>query len=208
MHKRIAHFISIITQPLLMPTAVAFFFIQLAGKNIQGLYMPVSVFMGLLFFTTCLVPVISIFIMWRSGLVSSLSMGSLQERPLAFSIISVFYVIATYFFYYKTQVAVGTVFTLAVITICILLLTSISFFWKISAHMTGISGLIGIVLATAGNEKVESVLPLVATLFVLAGLTGTARLSLRAHSPAQVLAGFVLGFGVCYAAFYYFGSWI
>lgn len=69
----------------------------------------------------------------------------------------------------------------------------ITFYWKISIHMVGIGGLAGGLLAFAFMLGLDIHL-LMSLIFAVAGLIGVARLYLKAHNPAQVYAGFMLGF--------------
>ena len=65
--------------------------------------------------------------------------------------------------------------------------------WKISIHMLGIGGLMGMAFGFAWIFQLHMVNVLM-LMAVLAGALGTARLILKAHSPAQVYTGFMSGF--------------
>ena len=67
--------------------------------------------------------------------------------------------------------------------------------WKVSAHMIGIGGLIGLIISLSVLYSVSMMLYLILAT-MLSGLIGFARLSLNAHSPAQVYAGLGTGFMV------------
>jgi membrane-associated phospholipid phosphatase len=74
----------------------------------------------------------------------------------------------------------------------------VTFWWKISAHMFGVGGLMGGVMAV--SHYVEHVNPhyLIMALFLISGLVGSSRLLLKKHTPAQVYTGFLLGFTVSF----------
>jgi membrane-associated phospholipid phosphatase len=78
------------------------------------------------------------------------------------------------------------------VILALLAVTIINHWWKISAHLTGIGGLIGGVCSFAMNY---SILPvgLVITLLLISLLLMYARLYLNAHTPMQVICGFLLG---------------
>ena len=82
-------------------------------------------------------------------------------------------------------VAIGAMVALLAVTI-------INHWWKISAHLTGIGGLLGGICSFAINY---STLPiaLIITVLVAALLLMYARLYLNAHTPLQVACGFLLG---------------
>ena len=82
-------------------------------------------------------------------------------------------------------VAIGAIIALVVVT-----LTNLK--WKISAHLTGIGGLLGGVCSFA---LYYSTLPLglVITILATSLILMYARLYLHAHTPLQVVCGFLLG---------------
>ena len=77
--------------------------------------------------------------------------------------------------------------------ICLLIVLFVSNFWKISAHMTGLGGLAGLVLALSLKLGTDLMMFLLIIL-ILSGFAGYARLRLNAHSVLQVLAGYLAGF--------------
>ena len=72
--------------------------------------------------------------------------------------------------------------------------------WKISIHMVGIGGVMGILFGFAYYFHANVLLALI-ILSVLAGILGTARLLRNAHLPSQVYLGFLGGF---FLEFYFF----
>ncbi|MFM9027863.1 MAG: hypothetical protein ACKOQ6_07685, partial [Bacteroidota bacterium] len=69
----------------------------------------------------------------------------------------------------------------------------INYFWKISIHMVGIGGALGLMFAVNSIIIIDLSMAIVLTTLVT-GLLGTARLSLGAHDSWQVYAGFFTGF--------------
>jgi len=159
---------------------------------------------GIVFFVivanTCIIPLGILMVMRFSKVISSLRMENRKERVFPFSVISLLYMITAYSFYNKDWMDYKLIFTLFIITICLILLTSISFFWKISAHMLGVGGLLGIILAYSMNIQNHNSLYYTLAAVLLSGIIGTSRLHLNVHTPLQVLAGFLLGFSVCYVS--------
>ena len=74
----------------------------------------------------------------------------------------------------------------------IVIVLFISNFWKISAHMAGLGGLSGLVIALSEKVGTDMMMYLLALLF-LSGLAGYARLRLNSHSATQVYLGFLTG---------------
>lgn len=157
----------------------------------------------MVFLTTFVVPLLSIMVMKLTKTISSFELTTSEERVFPFSLVSLYYMVATYFFYLKLDVKPILILALATITICVVLLTSITFFWKISAHMIGVSGLVGIFTALSLKFPGQSMLLFVLLGIIGAGAIGTSRLYLNIHRPIDILSGFILGFGICFGAFYY-----
>jgi membrane-associated phospholipid phosphatase len=72
------------------------------------------------------------------------------------------------------------------------IVTIINHWWKISAHLTGIGGLLGGVCSFAMNYA-RLPLGMIIALLVVSLLLMYARIYLNAHSPMQVVCGFILG---------------
>jgi len=151
---------------------------------------------GMVFVTTVLFPLTSIFLMRRTGLVSDMRMPTREERIPAYLSTLVYYGMC----YYLLRTWLDNPVTLGIFfgaTLGLLLVLIITLRWKISAHMAGIGGLIGAMLAVMFTDECEAPLLLIG-LFLLAGALGTARLVVSDHTPAQVYAGALLGCGCVY----------
>jgi hypothetical protein len=70
--------------------------------------------------------------------------------------------------------------------------------WKISAHMVGLGGIVGLIVSIDIFLHSNVLLYLILFLF-LSGIAGTSRLLLNCHSPAQIYSGFWLGFMIMIA---------
>jgi hypothetical protein len=195
MPERLAHFFSWIFQPLFMPLAGTLIFLNLS--HYEFALMPaqvkwVVIFCNLLF--TILLPGAFILLMRRFRLISSLSLGERTERPVPVFLTGIFYAFNLYYLYRLSNYlpAVYYLFLLsALVSVFISLL--ISAWWKISLHMTGIGGLCGALLMSSLIWQTDLRLHM-ALMFFIAGLVGSARLALNAHTPAQVGIGFLNGY--------------
>ncbi|NKB68791.1 MAG: hypothetical protein GKR89_17130 [Candidatus Latescibacteria bacterium] len=90
-------------------------------------------------------------------------------------------------------VAAGLVFATSA-----LLVWWVNRYWKISIHSVGVSGGVAVLLIMMGIEAWiwTLTLPLIAW----------ARWHLRAHSPAQIAAGFLLGGGAAWGLYHFVGA--
>lgn len=157
--------------------------------------------MLVVFFTTCILPMLSVAIMALNPKFD-MSMSEKQDRiwPLLSS--SIFYYLGFVLLSKVSAVPDFKLFMVATVLVIILLLL-ISFRWKISLHMASIGGLTGTLLALSfrsGINPIYSVLMVV----LISGVVGTARLLLNKHDIWQLLAGYGLGFSVLYLVIYFF----
>lgn len=70
----------------------------------------------------------------------------------------------------------------------------VNFWWKISAHATGASGLIATLVITGMYGNATHITWWIFGAALITGLMGSARVFLRRHTDLQVLAGYVVGF--------------
>jgi len=160
---------------------------MLSLMSIKGkIYLSSSVAIGMVVLPALLVPLYRYL-----QLISSYLMEKREERYLPLTVTLGLYIL-TYFFLNRLPVSsVVPGFALgACIAITINLFVLLR--WKISSHAIAVGGLVGTVLVLFSLNPLIS--PLwVAAAFIIAGLVGTARLLLNAHTPAQVYVGFFTG---------------
>ena len=77
-------------------------------------------------------------------------------------------------------------------TIAILLITIVNHWWKISAHLTAMGGLLGGICSIALTYSILPTTLIICTL-VISLLLMYARLYVNAHTPLQVVCGYILG---------------
>jgi len=136
-------------------------------------------------------PLISILFFIKTGSVKSLEMSSHKERfpPLIYS--------ALFMFVGYQFVNSALTFTpilkaefLGAIVI-VSLAAFISKFWKISLHMLGIGGLVGVLIGL--NFLYGGLSQFVVISILLSGVLGVSRINEKAHSHLQIYIGFILG---------------
>ena len=189
--------ISIVLHPFLMAMyGVCLLFVYTDFKFIlAGQFL---VFLAPVFVFTILIPVNVLFIFKRIGLISDYDLKDKKERLVPFLSILISYLLQFYYFY-DAGLYIWFLALLLAPSILIIIGAAITLRWKISAHMMGIGGLIGGVLSVCYFVKGTNPYILFIILFILAGCLGSARLILKRHTPAQVYAGFLLGFAVTFA---------
>lgn len=150
----------------------------------------------LLFLCTFLMPASVIYYLYKIKIVSTLKMEELATRRIPYFITFLLYLLFGFFLKYKLPILREISLAILSIATCLFLIFIISFYWKISAHLTGIGGAIGLFIAITLKKGADSLfLPIIISI-ILAGLIGSARLKLNAHNSRQIIAGFALGFFV------------
>ena len=81
-----------------------------------------------------------------------------------------------------------------ILVILLSLFSIVTLRWKMSMHMTAIGGLCGFMLSI-GMHYPGQLRGIFMIVLLLSGLLGVCRLYLKKHTPAQVYAGFLFGFG-------------
>lgn len=190
--KKFHNLVSLVFQPLLMPTYGMALLINLDFFDIIPFVWRIIAIAGTFVFTG-LMPAAPILLLMRKGEISDLFISKREQRtmPYLFSFLS--YAFWTLFLLrvlklpmFMVGMGVGT-------TLSILLITFINLRWKISAHMSGIGGLVGGIFGICYRMAYNPVWFFV-TILAISALVALARIELKAHTPGQTLAGFLLGF--------------
>jgi len=199
--RKLALLLSVVFQPLLMPSLVfglLFFAVPQASSipesfKVRLFYLIVT--------STLLIPMVLMLGLRWSGMVKSLHFEEKSDRRTPFILVTLFYLLTTYFLKEKTELDPILWQGMGIIALSVALLTGITYFWKMSAHTTGIGGVLG-VLGILGIyfPSLDLAYLLVAAL-LLGGLVASARLYLDAHSPAEVYVGLLVGFVTCWMGF-------
>ncbi len=153
--------------------------------------------------TTFIMPLIGLLGMKITSSIGSLRMPDKKERVVPFAIISIFYSMTAAFFYIKLNVDELLVMTMVMVTFCLISLTTVTIFWKISAHVMGIAGLLAVLSVLSIRFQSNGLLYYLIGAIILCGAVGSSRLYLDAHRPSEIYGGFALGYGICFTTYYY-----
>lgn len=200
LHKKAwwAVLVSIFAHPLLMPTllyALVFRFLSVTVAPIDE--EAKSSLLFVIFVFTATFPALSSYMLYRTGTISSLHMSNRNDRFLPMLFTSVIYLAVTYLFINQLRFGQVLVLGISSITASIIILSVITFFWQISAHSVGVGGVTGFMIALNYHYPDHQLIYPIALMIVLSGLVASARLALNAHTPAQIVAGYMLGFSMC-----------
>jgi hypothetical protein len=200
MANRIARGISLIFHPIMIPLYIL---LSLLNQNVFfALLLPFRsklILSAIVILSTIALPLGSVWIFFKLKLVNSITMNSREERIYPLLITAIFYYMTYYllksfpisflFSYYM----LGSAF----LVICALI---ISFWMKISLHMIGIGGFLGVFLGLSIKLSLD-ISGLIIPAILLSGIIGSARLNENSHKPSEIYSGFFAGVSVMMCLF-------
>jgi hypothetical protein len=136
-------------------------------------------------------PVLNIYILYRMKRLPSVMLTRQSDRTFPYVMTSLFYF---GLFYLLMDVNIWPSLKLFIVGggLCILLTAIINLRYKISAHMVGLGGLLGVLISVSFLTRFDMTLWYIGVI-LLAGIAGYARLRLGEHRPSQIYSGFILG---------------
>ena len=184
--------ITLIFQPLLMPTFGMIILMNMTFfVGLPPLWRWISI-IGTFIFTAVL-PALPILVMLRKGEINDLFISKKEERTMPYLFSFLAYVFWSMFMWRTLQFPMFIVAMGIGSAISIIAITVINLKWKISAHLGGVGGLTGAVFGVCYRMAINP-LPFLIIILAISALVALARMELKAHTPGQVLAGFVVGF--------------
>lgn len=195
---RFHKFISVIIHPIVTPTIGVLLFLALTPDIIskERQYLLLS----LIFFSTYIVPIISLVILKALGVINSFQVESIKERKVPlFLMLLVFYILGRILINIPVFKDLGVLFygtNLSLIVIYILFFFNI----KTSLHVVSMSSALGFFLIYGAINSIF-ILPIAIIMILLTGLLASSRLHLKAHQPLEVYLGFFLGIITQYIGF-------
>lgn len=195
-----ARLVSGVFNPLLMP--IYAFLLLFSFQAYFSFIIPLQaklMMLLVLLINTAVLPLLSLLALKRMGLVTSLNLEKREERLYPLLLGTVLLYLSWILFRKLNLPGLYSNFLFGA-TLLTLLILIISWKYKISMHMASVGGVLGMLLGLH-IQGYASALPLIALGLVISGITGSARLILRAHTPDQVYTGFLLGTGTILTVF-------
>ena len=211
LNNRLAMILSVVFHPLILTTYLfaLLFFLAPDLVGVSAFELPaLGSLLLLLWLNTFIAPAIMMFYFKKMGMITSLYVEDAAERRIPYIACVIIYGLATYLFGWQLQpigdIAPQISVILASVTLSLIVVAMVSYFWKISAHATGIGGAIGMLSGLMIRfDESALLLPLLLTILI-GGWLMSARLQLNAHTPLQILAGVFCGLLVSSGTVYYF----
>lgn len=190
-----AKFISTMLSPLLTPTYSTLMALSITPKllDVTGARFKLLL---IVFALTCIFPMITIAVLHNFKVIKDKRMVSRKERLIPYITGTIYYAVAVYHVIYTHEPTWLVMFFVGGTMAC-LISAIVNRWWKISAHMAGMGGLVALLWQINAMELEIISSPWMMLYILLAiflsGMLGSARLLLKRHTLPQVLAGFLNG---------------
>ncbi len=198
MNKNLAKFLSVLAHPIFINLLCLYLLFMLFPQLNHGMPTRIQLFfISFIFISTSIIPAIIVLVMRITGRVKSITLENSEERKIPYLFTLALYIFNYYNFLKSptTHPIILQYLIACAAIVCAVLI--INYFNKISIHMATLGALCGL-LATVGNIGLVDIRIALILAILFSSLIGTARLSLKAHFPQQVYAGFVLGFSLMF----------
>ena len=192
--NRIAQGISYLLHPALMPLYATLVFLW---GNTLFQFMPAYLkwyVTGIVMLTALLAPMAFLLLLKATGFIRDYSLKSRADRIVPLLTTSVCYIACTLLL----QKVMGSTLLYAFfigITFIVVAVTIVTYYWKISLHVTGIAGTTAMFYIVT-LRGIGDLAPWTVLFLLLTGILAAARLWLGKHNLWQVAAGFLLGSGI------------
>jgi len=191
LHK-FSKYISTILHPVLLPTiaTLAYFILVPSYYPLKQIYIIVS----LVFLGSYIIPLLLLVLFKNLKIISNYEIENVRERRIpVISFLIICFILGKIFFSLPQFKLLSLLFFATFMALSfVYLLLFLNF--KTSLHLTGISGFTAYIILISLFYKLNLIY-LIALLLFLIGLLATARLLLKAHSPAELITGFSTGIG-------------
>ena len=188
----ISRLISILLHPIFIPVISFYLSIRMVPSLDFTIANYQDYLLLILIICTIILPAFCMLFLIKFDVISSLEMTKNQERPFPLLLTGGFLILSLkltekllIFTPVLKKELVGAI-------IIILLASIISKFWKISLHMLGVGGLIGVLVSL--QYLYGGLSSMIIYFMLIAGITAMARIYLKAHNHSQIYVGFIVGF--------------
>lgn len=191
-YKTAAKIFSYVFHPLIIPTlGMMIIFNTNSYVNFAIAYELKKAVIVLVGLSTFIIPTLTTLLLQNRGYIKSVEMETTKERILPYGFTIIFYFFTIYMMLKAPIPPIIFNFMIGAL-VSVILAFIINLRWKISAHMIGMGGLTGALIAISFLLSVN-LIPFIALAILISGLVASSRLILNAHDPLQLVSGFFLG---------------
>ncbi len=196
MKKELAESFSLSFHPLLIGFYSIVFVFVLPIFEIQSLGSRFILSITIMaFITTVLLPIISIYMLKKQGIISNIKIEKREERSIPYLLLFSYYAITAFMIYRISFVPILVPLLFAIPAIAAITLAIINLIIKISAHALSISSLNTLLVILKYHYDLKLNIPIV-VVFVLSLIIVISRKYLRAHTWIELLLGYLLGIAI------------
>lgn len=188
---RVSKLISLILHPIFMPLLALHLILIMLPELAFTIGKKFSLIYFIIIVSSIILPLFSVLILIKLGKVRSLEMMCHKERVLPlFSMATCM----LFGFFFIERIILYTPLLIPAYLGAIIIISLagvISNFWKISLHMLGIGGVLGLIIALQLLYKNDVFLIIV--FILISGILASARLNENAHNKSQIYIGLLIG---------------
>ncbi len=190
---KIAKIISFVFGPPVVPVYGVIVALWLSMLRVLPLSTKLSV-TGIVAVMVCVVPLLCIWVLWKLGFLSDPALKEQKERTVPYIITLLGYLCCAAFLY-MSKAPVWLVMFMVGAALAVVICIVVNRRWKISAHATAMGGFLALTfrIAVSHLAVVDMLWPVIVVV-LLCGMVASSRLIMKRHTPAQVFAGFAVGF--------------
>jgi membrane-associated phospholipid phosphatase len=192
----ISQLISVIFHPIFFPIYLIiilfgfapdpFFFTYFTGKLKYGLFIIVLLYSSVF-------PLLMVYYLNRMKQISDFTLPLPKDRIKVLALISGIYIALAYFLLSKGNLLRPLAFVFCIFVIHMVGLAIITYFSKISIHVSTVFAVIGVLAMVFSRYAEYSLFYPILGLIILAGIIAGARLDLKAHSIREIAYGALYG---------------
>lgn len=193
MEKLFAKIFSVLFHPLLM-TSLGLLILFNSGTSLSVVQPEVKrISMIVVFLFTCIFPIGLMVMLYLTKMIKDFELSERGERTLPLAMTIILFLFTFFILRGIPQLERGHVSFILSPAVGMLLILAMNNYMKPSVHMLGLGGLLGMLLVIIVFFRAP--LQVLFVIVVLAaGITGSARLILKLHTPKELLAGALIGF--------------
>lgn len=194
MIKTFSKSISYIFHPIFLPLLSVFILFQLPFYiNYKYTLEYRNAIYLILLLNTIILPVLACLYLLNRKVISSMGMPTAKERRIPYFVALVIFIFTLYLLEKINFPFIYLSFFRSVAMSLILLFFLAVANYKVSAHLCGFGGICGMLAVLSISFNVET-FEILCLFLLLAGLVGSSRLYLKAHSIDELFLGFLIGF--------------
>jgi hypothetical protein len=200
--RAFANFISYIFHPVFVPLVMTILLYRLAGSSFAGItFKQYGITIIKIGTNTLMYPLLVILLLKATGFLKSFHMPDARDRIIPLIATMTFYFWIYLVFKNTNEPLILRSFLLGNFW-GVMMLFLATIFYKVSMHTVAAGGVLGLMIVLMIMSPVSMFLPLIVAI-IIAGLIGTARMLLGAHTPFEIWAGYLLGLSVQIGAYFY-----